>query len=722
VKGRATLVVAAALILTGLAPVAVVAAASGDLDPAFGTGGTVHVPPPTNCQEVAQAVRRQSDGKLLVAGVECARRATRDFLVVRLQGDGSLDPTFGTGGRATTDIATTAPPPAPACPRRPCTPPPLVSPADDTASDIVVAPDGNIVAGGWTTGQSGNDFALVRYRPDGTLDSTFGRNGTVTTSLTKGNDSIVGVYLRPDGKIVAVGRSDEFNPQADHAGLAQYLPDGTLDPTFGTGGIATNPGILPYGSAMDPDGNVIVVGVARFATPWDFVVVRYRPDGSLDPGFGTGGVVTTDLGGADDFPHAVAVQPDGNIVVAGAAGGGFALARYRPDGTLDPSFGTGGSVRSGPHGGGAGELAVQPDGRIVVGGTAWLPNAGAMALARYLPDGRLDATFGQSGIVTNPAGDTLGGVVLQPDGKAVAAGGDAQGLVVARYLSPWPVPPPPTTTTTSGSTPGPAPGATGPAPQPSASPRYGYWMVASDGVVYPFGAAHSFGNAAVGSAEAVDLEPTPSGNGYWIVDDQGRVSAFGDAVFRGNVDRAKLAPGEKVASLSATAGGNGYWIFTSRGRALTFGDAAFYGDVSNLHLAGPVLDSIPTTSGHGYYMVGSDGGIFALGDATFDGSMGATRLNAPVQSLVPDGDGVGYWLVASDGGIFAFAADFKGSMGAARLNKPITGMVRAGSGYLMVGEDGGIFDFSGTSGGFQGSLGAHPPARPIVSVAVLDRR
>jgi hypothetical protein len=121
-------------------------------------------------------------------------------------------------------------------------------------------------------------------------------------------------------------------------------------------------------------------------------------------------------------------------------------------------------------------------------------------------------------------------------------------------------------------------------------------------------------------------------------------------------------------------------------------------------------------------MVGADGGIFALGDAAFDGSMGDTRLNAPVQSLVPDGDGVGYWLVASDGGIFAFAADFKGSMGATRLNKPITGMVRAGSGYLMVGEDGGVFDFSGTPGGFQGSLGAHPPARPIVSVAVLEGR
>jgi hypothetical protein len=117
-------------------------------------------------------------------------------------------------------------------------------------------------------------------------------------------------------------------------------------------------------------------------------------------------------------------------------------------------------------------------------------------------------------------------------------------------------------------------------------------------------------------------------------------------------------------------------------------------------------------------MVASDGGIFAFGDARFHGSMGGRRLNAPVQSLVPAGDGGGYWLVASDGGIFAFDAPFRGSMGSQRLNKPVTGMVRFGDGYLMVGEDGGIFNFS--SQAFAGSLGAHPPARPITSVAPLS--
>jgi myo-inositol-hexaphosphate 3-phosphohydrolase len=250
--------------------------------------------------------------------------------------------------------------------------------------------------------------------------------------------------------------------------------------------------------------------------------------------------------------------------------------------------------------------------------------------------------------------------------------------------------------------------------------RSGYWMVGSDGRVYNFGDAKAYGDVSLApGAQAVDLEPTPSGNGYWIVDDMGHIFARGDArTFGGDVDRSMLSSTEVITSISATKTGNGYWVFTNLGRAIPFGDAVFYGDMSKTKLNGPVLDSIPTASGKGYYMVGSDGGIFSFGDAVFMGSMGGKPLNKPVQSLVPDGDGSGYWLVASDGGIFAFDAPFKGSMGAIKLNKPVTGMVRYGDGYLMVGEDGGIFSFSSKK--FAGSLGDNPPAKPITSVAVLD--
>jgi hypothetical protein len=280
---------------------------------------------------------------------------------------------------------------------------------------------------------------------------------------------------------------------------------------------------------------------------------------------------------------------------------------------------------------------------------------------------------------------------------------------------------PPTTGPPSGTPTTTAPGGPNPAPGPSgvtaSTPRSGYWMVGAGGTVYAFGDARWLGNAAVpAGVDAVDLEPTPSGDGYWVVDGRGTVSAFGDAPRLGSL-AGGLAPRETVTSLSATPTGRGYWLFTTRGRVVPFGDAVSYGDMAKVALNGPVLDSIPTPTGRGYYMVASDGGIFAFGDARFAGSMGGKSLNAPVQSLVPDADGAGYWLVASDGGIFAFDAPFRGSMGGTRLNKPVTGMVRFGDGYLMVGEDGGIFNFS--SGAFAGSLGADPPARPIVSVAAL---
>ncbi len=281
--------------------------------------------------------------------------------------------------------------------------------------------------------------------------------------------------------------------------------------------------------------------------------------------------------------------------------------------------------------------------------------------------------------------------------------------------------PPPTTATT---TPTPTtatstPTTRGHPVQASDAGRSGYWMVAADGEVYAFGDARALGDAALPpGVDAVDIEPTPSGNGYWIVDSAGHVSAMGDARWMGNADAARLAVGEKVTSISATPTGDGYWLFTTRGRVLPRGDAAFHGDMSAIPLNGPVLDSVPSASGDGYYMVASDGGIFTFGDARFLGSMGDKKLNAPVQSLVPDGDGRGYWLVAADGGVFTFDAPFRGSMGDTRLNRPVTGMVRFGNGYLMVAEDGGIFDFSDRE--FFGSLGAHPPARPIVSVAALD--
>jgi sugar lactone lactonase YvrE len=286
----------------------------------------------------------------------------------------------------------------------------------------------------------------------------------------------------------------------------------------------------------------------------------------------------------------------------------------------------------------------------------------------------------------------------------------------------------------------PALGAPAPAPPPAAQPpagqppaaggpaatsgprQSGYWMLGSDGKVFPFGDAKSMGDASgalPAGLKAMHIEPTPTAKGYWIVNEDGAVYSFGDAVALGNVDTAALGPKEKVTSLNSTPSGKGYWVFTTKGRVLTFGDAKSFGDLLDKNLNGVIKSSVASPTGQGYYMVASDGGVFAFGDAKFRGSMGAVKLNQPVESLVPARDGLGYWLVASDGGIFAFGtAPFRGSMGDRKLNKPVVGMVRYGAGYLMVAADGGIFNFSDKP--FDGSLGADPPARPIVFAATLD--
>jgi hypothetical protein len=253
-----------------------------------------------------------------------------------------------------------------------------------------------------------------------------------------------------------------------------------------------------------------------------------------------------------------------------------------------------------------------------------------------------------------------------------------------------------------------------PTPAHATHKHSGYWMLTADGHVYGFGGAAHMGETVL--VDRVDIEGTPSGHGYWILSKSGSVYDYGDADYHGLGQ--SLPRGEEYVSMSATPAGDGFWLFTNRGRAIAKGAARHFGDMSGITLNGPILDSVATPSGEGYWMVASDGGVFSFGDAKFYGSMGDKKLNKPVMSLAPDPDGVGYWLVASDGGIFAFDAPFYGSMGAVRLNKPISGMVGGAGGYLMVAEDGGIFTFGDVD--FHGSLGAEPPASPVVAVAVVD--
>jgi uncharacterized delta-60 repeat protein len=652
----------------------------------------------------------QRDGKVVAAGSATIDGGER-LTLARYLPAGTLDPSFGDGGKVITHIGTAA-----------------------HANAVVIQPDGKIVVAGYATDPDdsvdhGLRFMLARYLPDGRLDPAF-HHPQPWTALTDGGlpGVIWALALQPDGKLV-VGGNIGGDVRGGAFTVARYLPDGTLDKTFHTAGWDT----VTFGGqstraaaravVIQPDGMIVAVGAADDYTA-PLAMARWLPNGARDPGF------AAPASTAVTAANAVQLQADGSVVVGGSALCGvdacFGLVRFRGDGSPDTSFGDGGVAAT--HIGIQAfvrTLLIQPDGKIVAVG-AGSPHGNFdldFAVARYDADGTADRTFGVEGVATthiSPQVDDAFAAVVSGDNLIVGGrssyGGpypSAKGsdFALAGTLLPGVPPRTPTVPTTPVTSPDPP---TNPKVTVAATGRSGYWALTGEGHVYPFGDAPALGDATTG---AIDLEPTPSGKGYWTLNRDGTVAAFGDATRIGGIPTKRLARDETAASLSATPTGYGYWIFTTFGRVFPFGDASFLGDLAQTTLLGPVRDSVATPTGNGYYMVASDGGIFAYGDAAFAGSMGGKKLNAAVQSLVPDSDGKGYWLVASDGGIFAFDAPFRGSMGATRLNKPVVGMVRYGDGYLMVGADGGIFNFSTSP--FAGSLGDKPPASPVVAVAAI---
>ena len=406
------------------------AGATGALDPSFGVRGTVTtgLVGPEGVSP-ANALLLQPDGKIVAVGdsepsPEDVPDTTPSIALVRYDPDGSQDASFGSDGVVTTTISGGA-----------------------LANAAVLQPDGKIVVAGYTWPEGPNVFALVRYNPDGSLDSTFGSGGIVTTPVGDGDSEAFGVVLQPDGKIVAGGGATTGSNGAASA-LARYLPDGSLDTSFGTDGIVldTQTGENGFAAiALQPDGKILGVGQSSSTVrriDWTTTpLTRFNSDGTLDSSFGSGGVSDAPIGPA----AALALQPDGKIVVAGEKPNSFAVSRVDLDGTADPSFGSGGTVTT-PMGAGvssASAVALQPDAKIVVAGTS----QGGFTVARYNPDGSLDPTFGSGGIVTTLstagsywAGAGVNSVALHPDGKIDAAGWSyfagetGEQLSLARYL------------------------------------------------------------------------------------------------------------------------------------------------------------------------------------------------------------------------------------------------------------------------------------------------
>ncbi len=392
---------------------------AGDLDEGFGNGGVVltnidssTVPALTN--EVASGIAIQDDGRIIVVG-GLSGGGAGDFAVARYHADGTLDTTFSDDGLVTTNFKDSV---------------------GEGAGGVALQADGRIIV----VGRSDDDFAVARYHPDGTLDTSFAGDGKVTTDFDGGRDYGYGVAVQNDGRIVVVG----WRISRGFA-VARYNADGSLDTTFsGDGKTTTNmSGSSSQGArnvAIQPDGRIVVAGHDRIGSSFRFAVVRYDTDGALDPSFSGDGIATTAFnpGISDrDFAHSVAVQSDGKIVVVGSTQtesrqDDFAVARYNADGSLDTTFSEDGMVTTdidGDSHDSAYAVKVLDDGKIVVAGAGF-------AVVRYHSDGSLDTTFSGDGKVTANLG-TGYGTAIQDDGSIVVAGGARPGtshdFAVARY-------------------------------------------------------------------------------------------------------------------------------------------------------------------------------------------------------------------------------------------------------------------------------------------------
>ena len=363
----------------------------GALDTSFGTAGRAILGAGAG-DDYAYAVAVQADGKLVVAGR--AAEHLGDFALIRLDRDGALDPTFGSGGRVLTDFSGTA----------------------DAAYALAIQPDGKLVAAGTTAGAgTANDFAVARYLPDGSLDATFGTGGKVVTALGSDVDTAYAIALQPDGKLVVAGDSNRGASQTglDFA-LVRYTASGALDAAFGTGGIVITSIQTGAGrdsiyalALQDVSGETCIVAAGGEG---DFSIARYRATGALDTTFGSGGKVAGVFGSAIGAARAITVTPTGNLAVAGHSNHDVALVQLTETGGLDPHFGSAGKVitkLSTTNWDEAQALALDTAGKLVVAG--WLyeggSSAGNFALARYLTDGTLDPSFGSGGIVTTPVAD-----------------------------------------------------------------------------------------------------------------------------------------------------------------------------------------------------------------------------------------------------------------------------------------------------------------------------
>jgi uncharacterized delta-60 repeat protein/uncharacterized repeat protein (TIGR01451 family) len=420
--------------LMGFASIAsVLLAAPGALDPSLDSDGlllTSLAPPALQSGPVAV----QADERIVVAGT-IAGAGGIDFAVARYNRDGTPDTAFSGDGIQTIPIAPGS--------------------GADTPAALAIQKDGKIVVVGTAEmgGGTGDDYAVVRLRTDGTLDDSFSGDGvqTVTFRAAAADDTARGVAFQGNGKIIIVGSADMGGPSGIDIGLARLGSNGELDPTFAGGaasfavgsGTANDQG---RGVALAPDGSIMVAGstaaTGNSSDPTrNLALMRITETGLADASFSGDGREVADisaLAGAssnDDRALALVRQSDGRLVVTGATSVGapgeqLLVARFTESGALDPSFSGDGvvTVDAGPGDDEGRALSQQPDGALVAVGRQGTSSG---AVVRLLSNGGLDSTFAGSGILSLPQTGVAGGVALTPQTDVVVAGATT-GVTVAR--------------------------------------------------------------------------------------------------------------------------------------------------------------------------------------------------------------------------------------------------------------------------------------------------
>jgi uncharacterized delta-60 repeat protein len=403
---------------------------SGALDSTFGVNGIVSTDLGGSVPDLLFSMVIQPDQKILAGGI-----SNGDFGVVRYLPDGTPDPEFGDNGIVKVDFGATG----------------------EYCRGMALQSDGRIVLAGETHINNLGDFALARLNTDGSLDTTFGVGGKVVTDLGTSYEYANAVAVQADGKIIAAGKIVNGDIANANFAMVRYDEDGEVDTDFGNNGIA-NSSVRDEDEATGiiimPDGKIVLGGFAAVTAKGDYAMVRFLEDGTEDKSFGVGGKVVTDLEGVghSDLQTCMLLDNDGKILLGGAANYNFfegvsymGVVRYDSEGSLDPSFGTGGiyilqlgSISE------VAAMAQQPDGKYLLAGRSNGVNiTNQWILARIKNEGGLDSIFGNNGIVaTNVSGsqnEEAWEIQLQNDSKIVLGGvpGDFQNsdFTLARYIA-----------------------------------------------------------------------------------------------------------------------------------------------------------------------------------------------------------------------------------------------------------------------------------------------